>query len=261
MFLHLKVKSSNVYNKASQSIFLRRKMKRVDFYPSSEITEICVKCPKPASQYIPEWYKNLKSFSGESDKNKPLFENGNVINKTVKTCYPFFDALTSGYIQESWCDIRIYFENETFYYDYSTGPDPISHRNNVSIKISTAFRPFEFVWKVPWVPKLENGYSMFITNPLNRFDLPFQNTSGIIDSDKFFHARGNYPFYFYNSPNKEIFIPQGTPLYQMIPIKRDSWKHNVKKYSQKEFIKRDYEITKFFIGSYKKLFYVKKTYK
>ena len=43
--------------------------------------------PKPASRFIPEEYKNL-----------PRFTNNNYHEVTVKTCIPFLDSLTAGYI-------------------------------------------------------------------------------------------------------------------------------------------------------------------
>lgn len=237
-------------------------VKSIKFYPSSIITESSVPPPRPASEYLPEWYKNIKTFSGTGHKNKPQYADGKVINKTVKTCYPFWDALTSGYIQESWCDIRINFENDIFFYDYSVGPEPLSHRSKVSINLSESFMPYEFIWQVHWVPKLDYGYSALITHPFNRLDLPFLNTSGIIDSDKFFHSSpGNYPFYLYKTSKNEIFIPSGTPLYQIIPIKRDSWRSNPEEFNEKEYLKRSAESQRSFIGTYKKFFHQKKVYK
>ena len=71
-----------------------------------------------------------------------------------------------------------------------------------------------------WGWKTPRGWSTLVVHPLNRHDLPFTITSGIIDSDKF-NASGNVPFFL-----KEGFegtIPAGTPYAQLIPIKRSSW--------------------------------------
>jgi len=43
--------------------------------------------PKPASKFIPDEYKKL-----------PRFANGNMHVPTLKTCIPFLDSLTAGYI-------------------------------------------------------------------------------------------------------------------------------------------------------------------
>jgi hypothetical protein len=71
-----------------------------------------------------------------------------------------------------------------------------------------------------WGARLPKGWSLLLTHPLNRFDLPFATTSGIIDSDEWW-AGGNIPFFF--KENFEGIIPKGTPFAQLIPIKRSSW--------------------------------------
>ena len=43
--------------------------------------------PKPASRFIPEEYKKLERFY-----------NGDMHKATLKTCIPFLDSLTMGYI-------------------------------------------------------------------------------------------------------------------------------------------------------------------
>jgi hypothetical protein len=234
-------------------------MKEIVFYPSSMMAEAAIPYPKPALNYLPEWYKQMKMFGGEG--NKPIYHDGTIANKTVKACMPFMDSLVSGYIQESWCDLHISFDNDGYFeYNYSCAPSPISYRDSVSISVPNIFVQKEFVWQVHWAPKLEKGYSALITHPFNRFDLPFINTSGIIDSDEFFHEiPGNYPFYFYK--NDEVFIPAGTPLYQIIPIKRDSWQSSAEKFDEFETVRRRSEAMRFFQGTYKKFFHQKKSYR
>lgn len=233
-------------------------MKKIEFYPASKLAESVVPPPRPASEFIPEWYKDMKVFGGD----RPIFKNGSISNKTAKSCMPFFDSLASGYIQETWTDIQFSFNSDlgTFEYHYATTPEPVGHRENSSIRVSSFFRPHEFTWKTQWVPKLEKGYSMIVTHPLNRLDLPFMNTAGIIDSDVFFHSNpGNYPFYVYK--NFEGIIPKGTPMYQMIPIKRDDW-YSVKNiFDEEESLKRSFLSKSTFIGNYKKFFHKKKTYR
>lgn len=230
-------------------------MKEITFCPMSAETET-IPPPKPAYHYIPEWYKNIKAFN--DDEKKPTLENGFITNRTLKSCMPFLDSLKCGYIQEAWTDIIITFKDESFSYHYSVGPEPMSYRDTVSVNLPSVFAPFEFIWRLYWAPKLDDGYSALITQPFNRFDLPFVNTSGIIDADKFFHTTGNYPFYVYK--DTEIFIPQGTPLYQIIPIKRDNWKSDIEDFDEKRSKKRAADAQRMFTGTYKKLFYQKKSY-
>jgi hypothetical protein len=231
-------------------------MKSIEFYPASKDAEIIIPPPKPASNYIPQWYKDEKIFQGGA----PKFSDGEILNKTIKSCAPFFDAYNTGYIQETWCDIHFSFSENYFNFSYAFGPSPLSSRDEVNIKIQNSFRPLELIWKVYWVPKLEKGYSAMITHPLNRYELPFLTATGIIDSDNFYHTfPGNYPFYLYK--NFEGIIPAGTPMYQIIPVKRDSWKSSAETFIEEDYLKRLSYAKKFFIGGYKKLFHEKKYYK
>lgn len=231
-------------------------MKTIEFYPASKDVEIIIPPPKPASECLPKWYKDIKPF----ENGKPVYKDGVVKNKTVKLCLPFFDSLTSGYIQESWCDIHVSHKNGNLEVSYSQYPSPFNYREKLSLKVNNSFLPIECVWQIYWLPKLSDGYSALFTHPLNRFDLPFVTSSGIIDSDKFFHSiPANYPFVMYE--NFEGIIPQGTPLYQIIPIKRDNWKSESKKFNEDEYKKRSVSVYRSFVGSYKKFFYQKKSYK
>ncbi len=50
--------------------------------------------PKPASQFIPKWYKNLESYIGGNKKP----DGDGKAQVTIKKCIPVFDAITAGYI-------------------------------------------------------------------------------------------------------------------------------------------------------------------
>ena len=174
---------------------------------------------------------------------------------------PFMDTMLTGYIQSTWSDIFIENVDGKISYAYSNSPEIISNRNNVSINNlldKNIFYDIEFVWRQPWVPQLPKGYSMLYTHPLNRIDLPFYSLSGIIDNDRYINETdGNHPFFIKN--NFSGIIPAGTPMYQMIPIKRDKWKSYIKE------VEKHYQYTKsgvymFFYDGYKKLFWNKKEY-
>jgi hypothetical protein len=174
-------------------------------------------------------------------------------------CMPFLDSLTTGYIQETWCDIYIQKENQEIKFYFSDSPKIIGVRKKMAISIfENEFYPIEFEWSIEWINKTPKNYSVLISHPLNRLDLPFYTLSGIIDSDVYHHApSGNLPFYIKNG--FEGLIPKGTPMYQIIPIKRDSWKKETKKYSieNKKRFKKQNEV---FWEFYKKTLWNKKEY-
>jgi len=237
-------------------------MKTIEFFPLSKEIELTVPHPKPASSYIPEWYKCVPKFEDNKFKVNVLPDGSTIANATMKSCIPFLDSFTTGYIQETWCDILIEkVDHEHISYKYSGSPEIITIREKLSSKniIDDNFYQIEFVWQQPWTPRLPSGWSMLYTHPLNRNDLPFESLSGIIDNDVFYSERkGNYPFFI--KKDFEGLIPAGTPMFQMIPFKRENWetKLNQHKDEHKWMAGR---ITRYFYDGYKKIFWKKKIYR
>lgn len=185
--------------------------------------------PVLAKDHIPEWYRKGETYYYISDCSDPSCEEIHNQEKKsgLKTCIPVFDAITSGYFLVTPIDIYVGFDDENKlnlkwnapddYADFvmerpdksgKTIPRPAGHLNN------------HLVWSGQWGIKTPRNYSLIVTHPLNRFDLPFTTMSAIMDSDKVFIG-GNMPFFI-----KEGFtglIPEGTPYAQLIPIKRKKW--------------------------------------
>lgn len=237
---------------------------KISFIPSSKDVESFLEKPSSAKKEIPSWYKTIKS----DYKKNPIFDHeininakfpGNISNTDVKACMPFFDSMTMGYIQKTWCDIYIKNNGENISYTYASGPQIIGSRDIKSINFfKNEFYPFEFFWKSPWIFKTPQKHSVLILNPLNRADLPFFTLSGIIDSDKFYHTKfGNIPFYI--KSGFEGLIPSGTPMYQIIPFKRESWSSKAECYNT-DVEKRDFLQRRVFWDFYKKNFWQKKQY-
>jgi hypothetical protein len=235
-------------------------MKKIEWLTNEEVVMSNSKCPQPAKNYLPDWYKAIPRY--KNNKNEFVSSGGGKEkrpNLTVKACVPFMDALFTGYILETWCDIYIKKNQDTVEFNWSLEPEIMTSRKDMFSKdfnINNYFYPYEFVWQLHWVPKMPLGYSMMYTHPLNRMDLPFYTLTGIMDNDHFFKFRGpgNVPFYIANG--FEGIIPAGTPMIQMIPIKRDSWQSQEPKINDNKI---NYPI-KFFESGYKKLHWQKKEY-
>jgi hypothetical protein len=232
---------------------------KIEFIPASKEAELVVPMPKPAKLYVPEWYKEIPV----SPKNISFRSPGDVGSQNIKACMPFLDAYTHGYIQETWTDIHIESSEDGSYvvdYNWSMGPQIIKHRENSSgFSISDIFYSTEFLWFEQWIPKMPDGYSLLYTSPLNYFDLPFRSLDAVIDSDKYHHEySGLYPFYV----NKGFsgVIPAGTPMYQIIPIKRNDWSSSAEKFNSDTNRKRQHLIRKKFVGAYKNIFWQKKNF-
>lgn len=233
---------------------------KIEFIPSCKEAELSAHPPKPAKLYIPEYYKKIKPTDGLWITHEDM-ENNSLGG--VKKCMPFLDSFTSGYIQETWTEIYIKKEeNNHVSYSFPSQPMILAMRRP-SFEIPNIYYPYEFAWQIHWMPKLPKGWSAMFTSPLNRFDLPFRSFTGIVDSDGFYGMSingkgGNYPFYV--NKDFEGVIPVGTPMYQIIPFKREDWKSVISKYDEEGAISRHMKIRKYFTGGYKKEYWQKKIY-
>jgi len=176
--------------------------------------------PKPSKLSVPDWYKN-NSLNFEGTNN--LIPEGN-ISHTFKRCVPFLDCLTSGYIAELWSDVIVRKDptgKSTF--EWRTGRAVLEERplqTSLELPVPAGHSIQRLAWKVPYYLQTSKGYSALITHPLNRFDLPFTTLSGIVDTDEVMYA-GNIPFFI--RADFEGIILKGTPIYQIIPFRREDW--------------------------------------
>ena len=175
----------------------------IKFIPGSVEIQDMVPCPVPSKFLVPKWYKDLGSYN-------------------VKKCIPFLDSIIHGYIQKTWCDIYVKKSKDGVLLSQNHEVENFGYRPSTDIKITDNFHSIEFTWKRPWSVKLPDGFSALVTHPLNRLDLPFVTLSGVVDFDKYSHTKiGNIPFFI--KKDFEGIIPEGTPMFQIIPLKRESW--------------------------------------
>jgi hypothetical protein len=215
-----------------------------------------IKSPEPSSKSIPEWYKNTESYI--SGKKKP--DGNGKTTATIKRCMPVFDAIISGYIIYSSTDVYVSIKDGQHWFEWPSiniiDFHPIEQAHLYPNKNEYSAYP---KWINPWSVKTPSGYSILITQPLHR-ESPFTILDGIVDTDKYF-SPVNFPFVM-NDSKFEGLIPEGTPLAQIIPFKRDRW--SMKLGSDKE-IKDQNEVslrmeTRFF-DRYKTMFRSEKEYK
>jgi hypothetical protein len=116
-------------------------------------------------------------------------------------------------------------------------------------------------WINPYAVKTPPGYSVLFCPPMHNPNGVFTILPGIVDTDEYF-ATVNFPFVL-NDINWEGIIPAGTPMAQVIPFKRDSWKMEVT--TEKEKIEEIFKLEKFlrtsFFNKYKKKFWTRKEYR
>lgn len=212
-----------------------------------------------AKNYIPDWYKSIKG----SSKNNLQFDENDRLIKNVKACMPFLDTLTSGYMAELWCDVHFRIEDDKTGIHYvtwsSANPVPIAVRDPLdnNIPVPAGCEPTHYIWLVPYCFKTPKNYSMLLTHPLNRFDLPFITLSGIIDAENTLGI-GNFPFFM--KKDFEGVIEKGTPIFQMIPFKTENWISEKDESIIQEATNNQTRSSNSFFGYYKNSVWKKKKY-
>jgi len=205
--------------------------------------------PTPSKFSIPDWYRELP-------KSKDLVINSN----NLKFCMPFLDTLSSGYTQQTWSNIIVKKDLDRLIIENNSELEMINKRTISSLSVSDSYLKEEFIWRSYWVPVLPKGYSVLITHPHNRLDLPFTTISGIVDADKFQYTQiGNIPFYF--KKDFEGVIPAGTPMYQIFPFKRENWEVKLETFN--EDLQNEHNIMLDSLGKniYRDNFWTRKGYK
>jgi hypothetical protein len=236
------------------------KKQTIRFRPSKKFAENLQTQPVIAVSKIPEWYKKMPKFLNDKVKIPTVNENSNL---TLKMCPPFLDAMISGYIITLPFDIWVNEENSSqprFLWE-AGGPDYVEMHSidqYPGLKIPKEFSENAYKFNTTHIIETPLEYSLLITHPFNIIDLPFLSFSGVVDSDKYNILPINIPFLI-----KKDFvgiIEKGTPIAQILPIKRERWSHVVEKYDQNksEFAILDLKST--IIRSYKNRWWNKKIY-
>jgi hypothetical protein len=234
-------------------MFDKIKVKKIEY---SAVAKHVGALPKSKNK-IPEWYKKTeKTYGGPLHLGKQ--------NKTFKYCFPFLDALSSGYMLETVVDLQVVIENgkqEIFW-----GSSPVKGLEVIGERDSgsTGMMPtpewcseIHFYWSTFYNLKCPKGYSLLVTHPLNRYDLPFITLSGIVDADQGLHP-GRMPFFL--RKDFEGIIEAGTPIAQIIPIKRESWQLEKNTKYDEQIDQNVFKTNSTFFGWYKKNIWQKKEY-
>lgn len=221
--------------------------------------------PTPASDSMPDWYKNMDSYIG--GKKEP--DGKGQTKATAKRCMPIFDAISAGYIIYTYCDL---FVSQKLEYGKVTGkkhptfewPDfePLSFHTKPQLPDHPNAEGHDLQypkWNNAWAIKTKPGYSCLFLPPLHR-DNQMIAFPGIVDTDTY-NLPVSFPFVL-KDPTMEGLIPAGTPIIQVIPFKRESWQMD---FGNDEDIKEQNDIRKklktVFFDSYKRQFRQLKEYR
>lgn len=235
--------------------------------------------PTSTQNEIPQWYKDADRFAkneltGEYYKAPqgvcPFPKEGTEDDygkiPTWKACPAIMDAFLTGYVLKTPCDLT-FFKND--YGSIDVKIDDEQHLDFCSKRFAMpqfehpkGFYKDHFAWYPDWGLELPQGYSAIYMTPMNRFDLPFMNTTGIIDNDSV-HLLGTMPFFI--AEGWEGTIPAGTPYVQIIPFKRENWSHELEYLNHKDMYDRMISNASFYRqpdgGVYKNKVWTRREYK
>jgi hypothetical protein len=222
-------------------------------------TRVKLPIPKPSLNYVPDWYKKSERWIGADG---PVISNYST-NQGLKHCVPFLEVMTSGYMVELWTDIQVTQADDGYAnLNWLAEPDPLVIRNQASgalIPRPAGHSEVHYAWVGQFGIKVPKGYSVLVTHPMNRYDLPFTTLSGIMDSDSY-QSAGNIPFFL--KDGFEGIIKAGTPIAQLYPFKRDNWtsvEGNAE--DEQRTLQQSYDSRRSLGGLYKKLHWTRKEYK
>lgn len=189
----------------------------IEFYCHPDLAGVIPE-PIQASKKIPDWWKRLPHTHDERDAfgSKAM---------TAKKCMPLQDVMSLGYIIPLQGDVQV-ISNADRSIIKATGPKTLPlvefhSLQQIGGKTAPGYpaNPIKFINH--WVIKTAPGWSTLIVPPINHLNPDFTCLGGFVDTDRY-PKEINFPA-LWHTPNFDDKIPAGTPLVQVIPVKRDSF--------------------------------------
>jgi len=225
--------------------------KKITFCATNESMADVWPHPKAASFFIPSEYKKLKRHT-ENNLHRP----------TVKTCMPFLDSLTMGYILPFDQDYLV----DPVEDDFSVTPanresSDFGFHNKTQLPEEWRKTTGEHAGKFhnKWLIKTPPGYSCLFIHPMNRLEERWKIIEGVVDTDTYINAI-NFPFIL-KKRDEQFLIKKGEPMVQIIPFKREPWKMWSGFYKEKLHGKTLNILSSKWIDRYKNMFWRKKSFK
>lgn len=203
-------------------------MKKIQFKTKDEYASL--PSIKPATFFMPEWYKKMSRHVNTSQKLDYIVGNNQKLknNMTIKACPPILDYVTSGYIMPLYCDLFVENADTDYPFFHWMMDNDVMSMHNISQVEGANFCPKgsnRLIFKLNsphWIvtPK---GYSCFFFTPRYCETYGIEILPAIVDTDTYHHV--NFPFVYNLQQEKELLIQKGTPMVQIVPFKREEWQH------------------------------------
>jgi hypothetical protein len=167
-----------------------------------------------------------------------------------------------GYIMPLWTDVHVATKNGIYpEISWTTMEQPFelwSDEQVSSFEIPNGFSRSVFKFKHGWSIKTPPGYSCLITHPVGYPNTPYRSLTGVVDTDSEFETEINTPMVI--QKGWEGIIEKGTPIVQVIPIKRNSWITKIKKFNKNSILIGFDNVDSKFTRFYKHNYWTRKKY-
>ena len=197
--------------------------------------------PTPIAAQLPQWWKDMPAYGGfrGTQPNDKQINNEGEYNATIKKCVPILDSLSLGYVLKTDQDIYVKIDPVKDEEGKTTGSTfRTIWRGGITNGKQIEGHPFAqakehplakqypnrdvFKYISPWHIVTPPGYSVLFMPPMNNPNGYFQALSGVVDTDMYTNVV-NFPF-IVEKEEWEGIIPAGTPVVQVFPFKRESWR-------------------------------------
>lgn len=211
----------------------------IQFYLRSEIPREAlplIPAPISASKGIGDWFERVPMHSD----CPAALESSRAWRLTVKGCSPFRDAMGTGYLIRSFCDIEVEVGAQ---YGVDDGRFRLTSRFD-GYEPTSYHEPWQFeghplgkMWNCklagkfqnPWIVKTPPGVSCLFCHPrLNDPDTRFQTLAGVVATD-LYPLPVELPFLVNckEYAGKNFLIRKDSPICLVIPFRREDWKMQV----------------------------------
>jgi hypothetical protein len=178
-----------------------------------------IQAPVPAARGLPDWLSRMPKEAVAEDLGFSV--------RTVKQCPPFLDAMRTGVLIGLLCDIEV--RDGEFHWSWdppAMALDQVS-RSPLSLHVpeQASGAPFHdpeatiLKFNNLWTVSAPAGWSILVTHPVNRTDLPFRTLTGLVDADLYADAFIQFPA-LWTDPGFAGTLRAGTPVAQLIPVPR-----------------------------------------
>jgi len=232
--------------------------KKIEFIATSKHVMEVRERPRPASEFVPDWWKDMPVYAGGANK----LNLSPMPNVTAKRCFPLLDGITSGYICTLWADVLVSVDLRGKPTLQWATKEPVAEawHEDQTAGFEFADDCYKRVFKYHhgWQIKTPPGYSSLITHPAGYPNLPFRTLTGFVDTDSLV-TNANSPFMI--KKGFEGIIEKGTPMFQVIPVKRDAWESEVSMQTEEDTYYQGEKLYTKIVSSYGRFIRQKKDYK